>query len=471
MGVKIYTAHVIMAQAADNDGAEKNDAEQSKKLGALYGSLPELPLPLATLTEASMVNPFTIMQNKAIQRVGASKWQRQSMVTRRAEDFVHELLLRDAAQKVDNQTPTSVLAGLDAVLGPNAGTDPWAALGHGQCAMEEDCEAWQTVSASSFFWDLFVDLHVNEDLDEASMLVIGNAFLFAQWKEQVEYKALGALFGDFTAEAYALLEQIESYLEPESQGLSGEGDFEKFVTRQMPAQTLPVNRAPTQEQIRAMLQISPWCGLMSVLSVLKKSLGEFNRKTGEYKRRLRIASASLKARVAELWFAVPGEAGYDRCLACQHHASKRAKEHRFRLAVLVQCVLPHVAKNTGLIAQELQATAKRLVTERDDFVVSYKGTVSKGLEAVSREILAQTPSLQSVLDAQVPVLSHAAVDFLSLAWADLWSRVAGSQVVNTLVLVSLASGGGLFVSHQRWLIRALASVLRLVAQELLHVLI
>lgn len=453
--------------------------EPSSLLSALCRSLPDLPRPLTTLTldTNGLLKRFDVFrqfQNGGIRRTGVSKWQKPSMMARRVEDLVFEGFLSHDPAQVDIQTPRDVLSGFNEALTTrvkaDADADGWVKFGLTLC--REAPDDWQAMSASTFFWSLYVDPYVNEDLSEESMLVIGNAFLFARWKEQLEYQFLGLLLPKHN-NASEVLEQIKGYMTTSAQPHEAHVDFERFVEQVLSAQTLAINTELSTAQMRALLRMSPWSGLVPVMDALKKALGDFDPKTKKYKKKLRIASDLLKRRVTPFWYIEPTEEGYRHCMACHGHETKRMKEYRFRLGLLVQCVAPKTFEGEQQQQQQqkrLLSAAVQLVTQRDDIVVSYKGTLSKGLELLSREMLARTPSLQQVVDTQVPVLSKAAADFLSAVWHDLWHRIYESEWVRTLMLVGVASRGGLFLSHQRWFIRALASAVRLVLQELLFLL-
>ena len=440
--------------------ASPNNGEILDKLRA---SFPDLPKPLVSLqaqsasTWGSYLNISNHLPNLAVKVTGASKWQTPSLVYRRLDDLALQSL-QYMHPDIRVTRPKDILSAFEKTVSRlNAADKSFV-----RDLATRQCSSLEAMSASSFFWQLYVDPHLNEDLSEAGMLTIGNAFLFAQWKEYLEGHALMPLLSHATTPP-DLLRLLDTLL---NSTFSGSGHAERmfgmFVKGELPAQLMLFTAALTDAHLLDLLHTTPWCGLFAVLETFRLLVGTSDPH-GNHVRSLRIQSIALRAHVEYLWIDSRKTDGSSRYTHRLTYADRNVNEYRFRLSLLVNYVVPKLPRTSDIA--RLVATAKLLITQ--DVVVDFNGTASEGLEAFAKEVLKQTPTLKSVLAAQEPVLSQFAADFLEDTWNNISSRVYHSEGLRMLMLVGLSSGTGLFLSKQRQLIVALAHVLRLLIRELL----
>lgn len=450
-------------------------------LEKLRARLPDMPRPMQTLTDrndsimASTQGFYSTIKNNAVIDLGISPWQRLDLVYRRLEEHAMWLLKTqwEGHPLLQVQTPKDILKEFDQTLGqPGAYYEPWNTWVRALAADSPRESSLKTMSASSFFWALFVDKYLYEDLTEEVKLGIVDAYFFACWKEHVENVTLLEAL-KVCQDVDDLKQRMKYYLERPPQDNAAVydcKDFQEFRTSKMSLQnpTDEQRKSLTLDQVLYLLRVSPWCPVRQIMLDIHSfyQTSEKNVKLKvKRKMSLRIHSESLLHHVRVLMDPTSkmGGAitkGESACFELQKHEAKRMHEYRFRLALIVTCALPSFSHPTQEALKSTIAAARHLMTH--DVTVNFTGTVSNFAEVM----LKQKPVMERVLMGALPLASKVAAEFITQTWLDLWGRIYHNRVMRALILVSVASRGGLFLSQQRALIDTLASMVRFLLQEL-----
>jgi hypothetical protein len=425
---------------------------------------------------ASTQGFYSTIKNNAVIDLGISPWQRLDLVYRRLEEHAMWVLKTqwEGHPLLQVQTPEDVLKEFYLTLGKTGPSyEPWNTWVSTLAADSPHDNRLKTMSASSFFWALFVDKYLYEDLTEEVKLGIVDAYFFACWKEHVENVTLLELLKQCRT-LDNLIQRMQHYLErPEKddEAVWGGKDFQEFRSSKMSLQnpTVEQGKSLTQDQVLYLLRVSPWCPVHQIMLDIH-SFYQTSEKNGKLKVKrkmsLRIHSESLLQHVRLLMDPTSKAGGSitkgeSACFELQKHADKRMLEYRFRLALIVTCALPRFSHPTQEALKGTVAAARHLMTR--DVTVNFTGTVSNFAEVM----LKQKPVMERVLMGALPLASKVAAEFITQTWLDLWGRIYHNRVTRALILVSVASRGGLFLSQQRALIDTLASMVRFLLQELL----
>ena len=446
--------------------------------------LPDLPKPLEALPTSNTSSTWTsyldfasMAKEQISNYLVLSKWQRASLIQRRLDDHMLELIQTklDGQSIVQTLTAPNVLNIFKQKIPDN---NEWKPVIDILVDSAEVLTTLDEMSASSFFWGLYVDPLLNEDLSEHSKLLIGNAFLFALWKEDLEDRVLLTILESKTDAPDQLLPTVLTYLGSDiSQKKQMPEVFNNFSKAQLPVQLTTPRSNLSPQDIQQLLITSPWCSIFAVIETLRATLGQ-NKKEAVYERALRIDSASLRGHVHHLFYSTTRDAGYANCQNLLSHEQKRMKESRFKLALIAYCIVQKLPRKLQIDLTSTKAAAIQLLTH--DCTISFNGTASNGITFLkkqtpelkiimtnlAKEIQTQTPLIKQVLTEQSQVLSEFTANYLNNTFHELWKKIYRSETLRTFVLVSLASGSGLFLSTQQRLIKTLAHLILQVLKEL-----
>jgi hypothetical protein len=249
--------------------------QQSDMLMDIAVLLPDLPLPLHTLPKKSVGRLpttdalFQQAKNDMIDSLQLSRWQQPAILLRVLEDYLQQTPLLHGHPLVRVETCATVLKVFTTTI---AEPSPW----HGLVThLEQDeADALECMSASTFFWTLYMDRYATETLPEESRLVIGNAYLFAQWKEEVENETfLRVLSKNGITTPSSLQFSIDGFLNPTRARLQeAQNYFELFTQGRLSIQRTNFKQYIASGEVQALLQTSPWCGIFAVLDVFKQSM-------------------------------------------------------------------------------------------------------------------------------------------------------------------------------------------------------
>lgn len=446
--------------------------------------MPDPPRPLISLKESARSSAFfsteyfsisRALQNSVVNFTGASMWTHPQIAYHLMENMAHEIL-KDGTHKEDGSqitqaTPENTFSMLNAALKEDASLlsaiyDTTLQDVLTDSAQPPQNELLYRMSASSFFWGLFADPYVRADLPEDGLLLLGNAFLFARWKEDLECGILLPLLGGCSS-GTELMSRLQSYLTFKSEQRKW-NTFSQYSLEHldetfkpgMPGARQRINAAAIQE----ILTWSPWIYLIPVIQALSGVPGRPRPEEGP-----RIKSGLYRACVEWLYFSFKEDKtppdSFARCMLMQGHRTKRLFEWRFKLAIMAQWVLPKASKNTRAKCSALKQTAMLLIA-RDNLAIDLTRTGAKQIDKLSDLLLKNAPKLKELMMEAQPALSEVTAEYLSGVWHDMWLKVYRSHTLRMLVLVTLAARGGLFLSAQKQVIDVLVQVVRLTLQAL-----
>jgi len=439
--------------------------------------MPELPSPLTVLTKdnGGIMGYFNLSQairNKGITSFGLNKWQKSSFLIRRAEDIAFSFIQmkwNEYGPYISILTPIQVLSVFNNTLKRD---EVWGGVISALCS-DTNLTPLQKRSASSFFWELFMDPYVNESISETALVTIGNAYLFAKWKEEVENITLLKCLPQCTR-AIDLLHYLDAYFNGwEHEAAASQNIFKQFCSQSMRIQTIGFNEVLSDDEINALLRTSSWCGLIPVLDSIKLSLSSSSSHppssaaATSQKPKLRIFSKSLSTQLKSLWPLLPGDEAESKklCLDFQMHRKKGMDEYRMRLAIIAQCIMPYVSSDKQKELFIMTEAAMQLAS-RDDIAINFKGTITSGMDTLTKTLFTKKSMVQGLIAAQIPFISKITADYISGVWQSLWLRIYENPKLRTIIVVIVASRGGFFLSHQKQLIEALAYIIKSLLKEL-----
>jgi hypothetical protein len=425
-----------------------------KELLKLRLRLPMLPTPLTTasaqgpssdkgILDRMLQNFVSEAKKRYTKQFNMEPWQSKALVMRLLQTEIVAFARQNLQGSVHILTARDVLEKEIALQLPALKLEHNSAYG-AHLAHE---------SASSFFWRLYRDEGLDKLLSLEVRMQIGNALLFADWKETLEYQLMQELG------ANDLLLKLPPYLGDGFEIIPEEckATFSRFCDETLHAY-LWDEADHMLTHYDALLRISPWCGLFTVMDTLVKVEPTPHTIAQDTLLRLQLTWLKLESNAEQLKTFVK--------------YAKREQETQFKLGLAV-VLLPPAAEALKLRAQRL------LLQDETIDVETSVGYALSGLLLLAERVQADTGIKERVLDEVQRVLLETKHQTLRELTAPEVSSALATLAANTVretaeklfhtiwhsdniqlfITMVLSARTGLFLTSQQWLISALANVL------------
>jgi hypothetical protein len=301
------------------------------------------------------------------------------------------------------------------------------------------------MSASTFFWMVYMDGEVSSRLPAPSRLLIGNALLFALWKEETEYMLME--HAPVQGLARILPTWLNGAADPHENSLKV---FDLFCRG-----TLHDYIWETPANFRAVLYASSWSGIFQVCKLLKQLKPPI------------LAENLVLRKQLLLILSLPGD-------QLEHFIDydKRVSETQFKLGLAVVLLAPK--------HEALRALARRVLFNYETIdVESSAGSALKGLLLMAERLQADGSIKQRVQDEvsrvalqtktqalaqlRAPEVSDAISSLAAATIAGtvekLLVHVWESESIRLLIGMLLGARTGFYLSTKPQLINSLSSML------------
>ena len=359
---------------------------------------------------------------------------------------------------------------------------------------KDEERALEAMSASSFFKLLFFDKDINKTMNIESKCQLGDALLFALWKESVEY---AIMMEDPSYLSLVIQNPLAKY-DPSCSSMEEQRMyFNHFCKGTLPQQIQGVDMDDSSQHLAKLLRISPWCGLHVVIHDSYTTASHWP--VSQIKnRQLRHILKKLVANVLDEQTDTNSKLmeylmlGFD----------KRMLEHQLLLAQVASCLKGVAQEEEEEANDEIKNRFQRLYNQANalkqcdmifdsnqsmqSYTKQFKGSINKLLkdprnlamvdqivgkiqeefqthkETFKSMAASQWQSVQNsaVVKEQLPEMASTAMaDILSKTYTKLLHKVIHSEAFMPVVLCMVAYSTGLFAHTQTLLVKALTQII------------
>jgi hypothetical protein len=362
---------------------------------SLLDKLPNPPQPLVAPASSSSYNPFPSLDSQIETKLDASKWD-SSLVSLR----LHRLLLSSAKEYLGGSFVISRAQFL---------------AQHRETPTPDGLDA---LSASDLLSMLFFDADFTRIANISFKRLVGNALLWARWKERIEFLTVSTLP---PAASSALLQQYD---------VPGGTDlFNQFSEGLLPEQKEGIQRNDAQA-LQKFLSVSPWSSMPEIVDAWKRA------------KDLGTASIIGDPILRKHWSDILNLPNLDTLQSMD----RRRRENQYKIGALWQSLEGYN-----------QNQAEQLVAY--DAIMDIR-LGANGLQAQAARML-MDPTLQAQVLAAVPrdKLSTAMADIIGMTGRNLLRRLVQNPTLQLTVALLLSYRAGLYLSAQTSVVRALSGLL------------